>query len=275
MSRASFGAGFARVDASDDPRALIDYLDFVSSIEAVKAAKADSLDVLGLEDGSRGLDIGCGPGDDALAMARRVGASGHVTGIDSSTAVIQEARRRAAAADLPVTFVVADAAALPFADASVDAVRADRTFQHVDAPEATMAEMARVCTPGGTIVISEIQNDLLVDGAAPRDGTGRTVIDRFWSPAERRSWLGFMLPLLMHRVGLETTLTQSTGQTADFSEIDALLRLRALADRSVEDGAVTRDDAARWLEDLRRGTERGTVVVRLRFLHLIGRVPSS
>ena len=113
MTRPSFGASFARIDAADNPRALIDYLDFVSSVAAVKAAKAESLDLLGLAEGARAVDIGCGPGDDALAMAARVGASGSVTGLDTSVAAIEEARRRASEAGLPVAFVVADAVACP------------------------------------------------------------------------------------------------------------------------------------------------------------------
>jgi ubiquinone/menaquinone biosynthesis C-methylase UbiE len=275
MKRTSFAAGFSGVDASDDASELIGYLDSVSSITAVKAAKAESLDELGLVEGARGLDVGCGTGEDVLAMARRIGASGHVTGVDLSVAAIEEARRRATSAELPVSFVVANALALPFEDASFDAIRADRAFQHVDAPEAAMAEMARVCAPGGTIVVSEINNDLLIDGSPPRDGIGRAVLDRFWSPTERRSWLGYMLPLLMHRVGLETRLAQSVGQTTDFREIDALAHLGAMAARAVDEGAVSHDDASRWLDDLQRGSKEGTVLLRMRFLHYVGRVPAS
>jgi hypothetical protein len=77
----------------------------------------------------------------------------------------------------------------------------------------------------------------------------------------------------MDRAGLETSLTQSVGKTADFNEIDALVHLRALIDRAVEDGAVTRKDAARWLDDLQRGASEGTVALHMRFLHFVGRVP--
>ena len=274
MSEPSFGAGFAQVDAAAEPRALIEYLDSVSSIDAVQAAKAESLDLLGLSKGCRAVDVGCGPGDDVLAMAQRVGTSGHATGIDSSVAVIEEARRRAPA-ELPVTFLVADAAALPFEDGSVGAVRADRTFQHVDAPETAMAEMARVCAPGGVIVVSEFQYELLVDGAPPRDAVAQAIRDRFWSQTERRSWLGFMLPVLMHRVGLKASVTQRTGQTTDFGEIDALAHLRALADRLADDGVVKRADATRWLDDLQQRATEGGVSLRMRFFHFAGRLPAS
>ena len=50
--------------------------------------------LLGAKAGARLLDVGCGTGDDALAMARLVGPDGHVTGIDTSETMIAEARAR-------------------------------------------------------------------------------------------------------------------------------------------------------------------------------------
>ena len=118
--------------------------------------------------------------------------------------------------------------------------------------------MIRICAPGGSIVISELQNHVILDEASASAATGQVIFERFWSKDERRSWLGYMLPLLMHRAGLETSLTRTRGETGDFDQIDALRQLRASAGRAVREGAVTQDAAARWIEDVRAGCEQGT-----------------
>jgi ubiquinone/menaquinone biosynthesis C-methylase UbiE len=85
------------------------------------------------------LDVGCGSGDDVRALARRVAPSGCVIGIDISEAMIGQARKQNA---VPcVDYCVADAHALPFADASFDAARVERVMQHVEDPDKALAEM--------------------------------------------------------------------------------------------------------------------------------------
>jgi len=74
------------------------------------------------------LEVGCGTGDDARDIARRVGPTGHVVGLDNSQVMIAEGERRAAGLGLPVAFHVGDAMHMTYADRSFDAVRADRTF---------------------------------------------------------------------------------------------------------------------------------------------------
>jgi SAM-dependent methyltransferase len=74
---------------------------------------------LDLAPGSRVLDIGCGSGDTSFALARRVGANGHVTGLDISAPLLARARRRAPAA-APVSFVEGDATVHPFEPGASD-----------------------------------------------------------------------------------------------------------------------------------------------------------
>src|SRR5205823_9864293 len=75
---------------------------------------------LSLQPGERVLDIGSGPGFLACEMASAVGASGSVTGIDPSEAMLSVAEGRQAPAH--VTFGPGDATDLPFADGEFDVV---------------------------------------------------------------------------------------------------------------------------------------------------------
>lgn len=96
------------------------------------------------------LEVGVGTG---LALPMYRGVS--VTGIDYSEEMLDKARGRVA--DLGLTAVRSlrqmDARALDFADASFDTVTSMHVLSVVPDPEKVVSEMARVCRPGGRVVI--------------------------------------------------------------------------------------------------------------------------
>ncbi|RVT93794.1 class I SAM-dependent methyltransferase [Sphingomonas crocodyli] len=97
------------------------------------------------------LDVACGPGILACAMA---GQARHVTGIDLTPAMIQQAEaRQAREGRSNLEWHVGDATALPFADGAFDRVTTRYSFHHMPDPAAALAEMVRVCRPGGLIVV--------------------------------------------------------------------------------------------------------------------------
>jgi ubiquinone/menaquinone biosynthesis C-methylase UbiE len=101
--------------------------------------------------GDRILDVACGTGNATLVAARRYC---EVTGIDYVPAFLERARLRAAAEGMPIDYQEADAQALPFPDASFDAVVS--VFGVIFAPdqERAAAELLRVCRPGGKIALA-------------------------------------------------------------------------------------------------------------------------
>ena len=96
------------------------------------------------------LDVGCGPGTITVDLARRV-APGRVVGLDSAPGVIDVARGQGTAEEAAVTFVVGDVGHLDFPDASFDVVHAHQVLQHLADPVGALAEMGRVCRPGGLV----------------------------------------------------------------------------------------------------------------------------
>lgn len=93
----------------------------------------------------RALDLGTGTGAAAVAIARRWPES-EVVGVDIARQMVEEARRKLPAElSSRVSFDVADAAHLPFADASFDLVVLANMIPF-------FAELARVVAPGGTVV---------------------------------------------------------------------------------------------------------------------------
>jgi SAM-dependent methyltransferase len=101
-----------------------------------------------LEPGLHLLDVGCGPGTITVDLARRV-APGQTIGIDAAPAVIEIAARDNG--DTTAIFETGDVTDLRFDDATFDVVHAHQVLQHLADPVAALAEMGRVCKPGGLV----------------------------------------------------------------------------------------------------------------------------
>jgi SAM-dependent methyltransferase len=139
-------------------------------VAALQDARADSLarDVerfVRPAGGGRMLDVGCGAGALALALAPH---AREVVGVDPVPELLARARERAPA---NATFVEADGTALPFADESFDLAGTLRTLHHVPRPERVLAELTRVTKRGGRV--------LVVDQIAPPDPLDALAVDRF------------------------------------------------------------------------------------------------
>jgi len=104
--------------------------------------------------GMRVLEVACGRGGFSRLLARR-GAV--VCGADFSGAAIRAASGKAAT-DVPsgihVNFIQADAQSLPFTEEAFDVVVSCETIEHLPNPQASLAEMARVCRPGGRLYLT-------------------------------------------------------------------------------------------------------------------------
>src|SRR3954469_6972557 len=107
-----------------------------------KQTAPDLLDAVHATRGARLLDVATGPGFIAQAAADR-GAD--VAGLDFSSVMVTEARRRHPA----LSFREGDAQALPFDDASFDAVVMNFGMLHLARPDTAIAEAHRVLRPGG------------------------------------------------------------------------------------------------------------------------------
>jgi len=104
--------------------------------------------------GAAVLDVACGPGLVALDLAT---VARHVTGLDLTPAMLDKARELQRQRGLDnLTWQIGRADALPFPDGSFDAVVTRYSFHHFTDPAAALAEMVRVCRPGGRVVVADV-----------------------------------------------------------------------------------------------------------------------
>jgi SAM-dependent methyltransferase len=109
--------------------------------------------------GARVLEIGCGPGHLSLMLAREHGLD--VTGLDLDPAMIERARMKAErarnGADSLPSFVVGNAAALPFPDGTFDLVVSTLSMHHWADPVSGLNEIGRVLRPDGKALIWDLR----------------------------------------------------------------------------------------------------------------------
>lgn len=187
------------------------------------------------------LDVGCGPGTITLDLAEAV-APGSVRGIDAVDDVLVEARRAAEAREMgDVDFAVDDVMGLSSDDDAFDVVHAHQVLQHLSDPVAALAEMGRVCRPGGLV--------------AARDADYAAFC---WFPSD---------PLLERWLELYRTVARSNG-----GEPDAGRRLRGWAHAAgFDEVAATAsvwcfanaDDCCWWAETWAERTTRSPLAEQI------------
>ena len=122
-----------------------DYAVIGTTLQIVGETLCEAVDIAA---GEEVLDVAAGNGNASLAAARR-GAS--VTASDYVPALLDGTRNRAAAEGLTIDTEVADAEAMPFTDASFDAVLSTFGVMFTPNQEQSASELLRVCRPGGRI----------------------------------------------------------------------------------------------------------------------------
>lgn len=131
--------------------------------------RSELLRLARLREGESVLDVGCGTGTLAIAAKRWIGQAGKVVAIDASPRMVARARRKAAAAAVDVEFKIMAAEALPFLDATFDAVFSTTVLHCLpeDARRRAIHEMHRVLKPEGRLLVvdfggpSELRRSLI------------------------------------------------------------------------------------------------------------------
>jgi SAM-dependent methyltransferase len=181
------------------------------------------------------LDVGCGSGQFAVALAPHVR---HVTGVDLTSAMLDQARALQAKAGIAnIDWIEADSLDLPFADGAFDLVVSRSMFHHAADTRGTLAEMRRACKLDGRIAILDVT-------PAHEKSPAFDAIETLRDPSHRRALTSAELRALGTDLGLKETATQPHKAELPFEMVLAtsfppqgmLLRVRELVERDAASG---------------------------------------
>jgi len=145
----------------------------------------------GFRPGEHVLDIGCGGGATSIDIARRVAPGGSVTGIDISPGLIAEAKRRAAAAgELPIRFVLGDAARIDLSDEQADWIVSRFGVMFFSDPFGAFSHLHRLLKPTGRLAIA------------------------CWAPLKENAWMREVRSILAAHVDLPAPIPHASGPFA-------------------------------------------------------------
>jgi ubiquinone/menaquinone biosynthesis C-methylase UbiE len=266
-------AEFTDVDRAGDPQAYVRMLESREGQPFHRHYKERALALLDLRPGDSVLDVGCGLGTDALAMADRVGPRSNVVGFDLSMTMLREAQQRSRDKTEHVSFCRGDVHHLPFAATSFDRCRADRTFQHLPDPRQALTEMLRVTKPGGRLLIVEPDHESrLLD--SPYPDISRKFF-AFRNATLQQPGIAHQLYRLFREFRLvDVEVEPLTQVTTDYEEIRPTTDLLGGIRLAQRHGAVAADEADRWAAALEAAIQQGTFFHSLTYFITTGRKPA-
>ena len=230
---------FTSVDEQPDPRFWVDVLDRVRAEPQYAAYKTRVAELLRPKRGGRYLEVGTGTGADALALAARYEVE--TVGVDVSQTMIDEARRRGLRDSR-----VARPETLPFAEDSFEGVWADRTLQHVQDPNAALAEMVRVAKPGGRIVVADPDYDTQVVDTSDQ-ALARRVLRFRADHLLRNGTLAHLMGGRFVQAGLlDVEVEVATVVLRNPAAFDNAMGLRSWAATAHERGMLDREEVVAW-----------------------------
>ena len=274
----SHGLGYQRVDDDPNVDVLLATMDGTAGWDATLRLRAWERAHLGLARGERLLDVGCGLGEAALALAQDLGDGGEVVGIDVSEQMLRVARSNALGARCRVRFTVGDACSLDEPDDSFDAARSERTLQWLADPAAAVAEMVRVVRPGGRVSLIDTDwSTFTID--VGDDALAALVRDAMRTERDRPSNVGRRLHELVGAAGcalLARTEATQTWTTWDPDGSPAPLgcfSMESLADDLVATERLTIAARQRFVSTIHDAARRGQFSMRLTMFAVVAAAP--
>jgi ubiquinone/menaquinone biosynthesis C-methylase UbiE len=258
---------FADLDPATQDR-LADVLEVRGAAPAQQTMRHAFLGGLDLPGGARVLDVGCGTGTLTRMLGRRAEV-GSVIGIDPAAVLIERARALTSGLE-QVAFREGDGRALPFPDATFDAVTFDSVLSHASDARAMLAEAARVLRPGGQLAIFDGDYSTATVASAAHDPL-QACVDAMMASSVNDRWIVRRLPALVRGVGFDAVAVRSHG----FAEVGEASYMLTIVDRGADilrsAGTIADATAAALKAEARRRVETRSFFGHIAYASLVAR----
>lgn len=265
------GTGTASAAQEAEVAALLFVLDLQEGLASVQRLRRWSAAALAVSSGETLVDVGCGAGTALCELAERVQPGGRAIGVEPHAGLREAAAARAAASASAVEFIPGDALELPFEDGSVDVLRTERVWQHLDDPAQAAREVARVLAPGGRAAILDTDWATLI--TEPGDLQVARRINDSLIAARPNGLSGRSLRRHLVRAGLR--VDPDIGSSALVFP-DTMLRggsiLQQNVSGAVESGAITAAEGDRFVTEFLAAAEREEAFVAVTMFSVVARV---
>ena len=245
--------------------------------EILAPMKSSSYAALELPSKRNLLDVGCGPGIDAMHMAKLATPDTHITGVDFDERMIIAATETAKNLGLSdkLSFQKADAYELPFSDDTFCATRSERMLMHLESPEKALQEMVRVTRPGGKIVVIDS------DWATLSSATGNDVLERKLSQHLVSDMLpsgfsGRNLPGQFNDLGLHNIeISVQAFYVNDPNVWRLIVQAEQIEQSAIANGIASQDELSQWHQAIEQHHEAGKFHATLCLTMATGVLPEA
>jgi arsenite methyltransferase len=238
---------------------LAGQLHLLFATPSLKKLRKEYFDFFAVKPGERVLDIGCGSGANAIALAERLAGEVHVTGIDSSEPMLaigsQDLKNHACNKQIDLQY--GDANHLPFSENTFDSAMMIQVLEYAKDGVAMLAEARRVLKPGGRLFVADTDWDTVVWNSNQKERTRRIV--HAWADHEADGWQGRKILELLKRAGYQLiqgriyTIEETSFHETEYPYlmtqivVDYLLRSEKMAPAEIND----------WVDDLKAKDQAG------------------
>ena len=237
--------------------------------------KQQSYSLMHVQPGQKVLDVGCGPGIDTVALAHMVGPQGRVVGVDFDKSMIAEADRYAEQAGVNswVLHKQVNCDELPFESDTFDSCRSERMFQHLEKPDQTLAEMARVTKTGGWVIDIDPDWGTLSIDTSEVDIERRLV--RFKTEHSlKNGYIGRQLYRLFRQQNFVEILVETLPlYTTNYAVARYIGHLDKIEQDAITADVITNHELQRWHKNLNEADKKGVFFASLNLVMIVGRQP--
>lgn len=235
------------------------HLNRIFQTETLRKLRREYFRLFGVQSGERVLDVGCGTGANAIALAEFLQGHCRITGIDSSEPMLAIGRHQLESSpykDL-IQYECGNAHHLPFEDSIFDSAMMIQVLEYSPDPIGLLLETGRVLKAGGKLFVADTDWDTIVWNSSLKERTRRIAL--LWSDHEADGWQGRRIREYMLRAGFD----QIHGDLFHISETSfdedsySLQVTRLITDYLIRSGKMPVAEVEEWVEDLHAKDKAG------------------